>query len=150
VTREPQEIEDEEYEQVLGRAAAIDVARATGMVCTRVPHPSRPGRRMTKFWNVDAHHERDSGTGRVPGRPGDREGHDRVDQCYPGFSRSNMTYPQVRPIAVASVTEAATTRPGRILGRLSDCTGEDRQVRACGASTAFRLRTSALSRTDSG
>ena len=40
---EPQEIEDEEYEQVLERVAAIDVAKSSGMVCVRVPHPSRPG-----------------------------------------------------------------------------------------------------------
>ena len=39
----PLEIEDEEYEQVLERVAAVDVAKATGMVCTRVPYPSRPG-----------------------------------------------------------------------------------------------------------
>jgi transposase len=51
---EPQEIEDEEYEQVLERVAAVDVAKATGMVCTRLPHPSRPGRRQTKVWNADA------------------------------------------------------------------------------------------------
>ena len=25
------------------RVAAIDVAKASGMVCTRVPHPSSPG-----------------------------------------------------------------------------------------------------------
>jgi hypothetical protein len=41
----PQEIDDEEYEQVLERVAAVDVAKGTGMVCTRVPHPSRPGKR---------------------------------------------------------------------------------------------------------
>jgi hypothetical protein len=41
----PQEIQDEEYEQVLERVAAVDVAKGTGMVCTRVPHPSRPGKR---------------------------------------------------------------------------------------------------------
>ena len=52
--REPQEIEDEEHEQVLDRVAAIDVAKASGTVCTRVPHPSRPGRRVTKVWEVDA------------------------------------------------------------------------------------------------
>src|SRR6266511_1999345 len=52
--REPQEIQDEEYEQVVGRVAAVDVAKASGMVCTRVPHPSRPGRRLTKVWEVDA------------------------------------------------------------------------------------------------
>jgi transposase len=51
---EPQEIEDEEYEQVAGRVAAIDVAKASGMVCTRVPHPSRPGKRRTTVREVAA------------------------------------------------------------------------------------------------
>jgi hypothetical protein len=51
---EPQEIEDQEYEQVLGRVAAIDVAKASGMVCTRVPHPSRPGKRRTLVREVRA------------------------------------------------------------------------------------------------
>jgi hypothetical protein len=50
----PQEIEDEEFEQVLERVAAIDVAKATGMVCTRVPHPSRPGKRRTRVWEAAA------------------------------------------------------------------------------------------------
>src|SRR6266542_2094618 len=48
--REPQEIQDEAHEQV----AAVDVAKASGMVCTRVPHPSQPGRRLTKVWEVAA------------------------------------------------------------------------------------------------
>ena len=52
--REPQEIQDEEYEQVVGRVAAVDVAKASGMVCTRVPHPSRPGRRLSRVWEVAA------------------------------------------------------------------------------------------------
>ena len=52
--REPQEIEDEEYEQVLARVAAIDVAKASGMVCTRVPHELRPGKRRTRVREVDA------------------------------------------------------------------------------------------------
>ncbi len=51
---EPQEIEDEEYEQILERVCAIDVAKASGMVCTRVPHPSRPGQRRTRVWDVAA------------------------------------------------------------------------------------------------
>jgi transposase len=51
---EPQEIEDEEYEQVLERVAAVDVAKATGMVCTRVPHSSRPGKRRTMVREVAA------------------------------------------------------------------------------------------------
>jgi transposase len=50
----PQEIEDEEHEQILERVAAVDVAKAAGMVCTRVPHQSRPGRRRTQVWQVDA------------------------------------------------------------------------------------------------
>ena len=52
--REPQEIEDEEHEQVLERVAAVDVAKASGMVCTRVPHHCRPGQRRTRVWEVDA------------------------------------------------------------------------------------------------
>ena len=59
---EPQEIEDEEHEQILERAAAVDVAKASGMVCTRVPHQARgasaaPGcgkwtRPRTRSWNL--------------------------------------------------------------------------------------------------
>ncbi|MGH3627067.1 MAG: hypothetical protein ACRDRL_06445 [Sciscionella sp.] len=52
--REPEEIEDEGYEQVLERVAAVDVAKASGKVCTRVPHESRPGKRRTRVWDVDA------------------------------------------------------------------------------------------------
>ncbi len=52
--REAQEIEDEEHEQLLERVCAIDVARASGKVCTRVPYPSRPRARRTRVWDVDA------------------------------------------------------------------------------------------------
>jgi transposase len=51
---EPVEVPDEEHEQILERVAAIDVAKATGMVCTRVPHDLRPGRRVTRVWEVPA------------------------------------------------------------------------------------------------
>jgi Transposase len=54
VMREPREIEDEECEQVLARVAAVDVARAPGMVCMRVPHELRPGRRRTRVREVNA------------------------------------------------------------------------------------------------
>ena len=50
--QEPQEIRDEEHEQLIDRVAAIDVAKASGMVCTRVPHPSVPKRRLTRVWEV--------------------------------------------------------------------------------------------------
>ena len=51
---EPVEIQDEEHEQIVERVAAIDVAKATGMVATRMPRDSRPGRRVTKVWEVPA------------------------------------------------------------------------------------------------
>ena len=52
--REPEEIQDEAYEQVLERVCAVDVGKASGKVCTRVPHPSRPGQRRTRVWDVEA------------------------------------------------------------------------------------------------
>jgi len=51
--REPEQVEDQGFEQVLERVCAIDVAKASGKVCTRVPFASRPGRR-TRVWDVDA------------------------------------------------------------------------------------------------
>jgi transposase len=50
----PEEIQAEEHEQLTERVCAIDVAKASGKVCTRVPHESKPGRRLTKVWDVDA------------------------------------------------------------------------------------------------
>src|SRR6266516_3063062 len=52
--REPAEIDSEEDGPVIARAAAIDVAKASGMVRARVPHASKPGRKVTKVWEVDA------------------------------------------------------------------------------------------------
>ena len=54
VSTEPVEVEAEEYEQIVERVAAIDVAKASGEVCTRVPHPSVPGRRLARVWSVEA------------------------------------------------------------------------------------------------
>jgi hypothetical protein len=39
----PQVIDDQEHERIYERVAAVDVAKDTGMVCTRTPHPARPG-----------------------------------------------------------------------------------------------------------
>jgi transposase len=50
----PQVIDDEEHERVHDRVAAIDVAKDSGMVCTRTPHPSRPGARQSTVWTVRA------------------------------------------------------------------------------------------------
>jgi transposase len=44
----------DESQQVVGRVAAIDMAKATGMVCTRVPHATIEGKRVTKVWEVRA------------------------------------------------------------------------------------------------
>jgi transposase len=50
----PQVIDDTEHERVHDKVAAIDVAKNTGMVCTRTPHPSRPGTRRSTIWTVKA------------------------------------------------------------------------------------------------
>src|SRR4051794_25898008 len=52
--REPHEIPDEEHEQIFQRVCAIDVAKDSGKVCMRVPHESKPGRCLSKVWDVDA------------------------------------------------------------------------------------------------
>ena len=50
----PQVIDDEQHERVYERVAAVDVAKDSGMVCTRIPHPSRPGARQSTVWTVKA------------------------------------------------------------------------------------------------
>ncbi len=46
------EVDVDEQEERLERVAAIDVAKASGKVCTRVPHASVERRRVTKVWDV--------------------------------------------------------------------------------------------------
>ena len=50
----PRVVPDEDHEVVYERVAAVDVAKASGVVCTRVPDEARPGRRRTKVWTVTA------------------------------------------------------------------------------------------------
>ena len=52
--RQPQEIRDVEHEQILERVAAVDVAKASGMVCLRVPQAGRLDRRRSLVWEVPA------------------------------------------------------------------------------------------------
>ncbi len=52
--QQPVEIAVDEPEQLVARVAAIDVAKASGTVCTRTPHETLPGRRVTKVWEVQA------------------------------------------------------------------------------------------------
>ena len=47
-----QQVEVDEHEEIVGRVAAIDVAKASGMVCTRVPHATKAGKRVTRVWQV--------------------------------------------------------------------------------------------------
>ena len=47
-------IDDEEHEQVYELVARVDVAKDSVMVCTRMPHPSRPGARQSTVWTVKA------------------------------------------------------------------------------------------------
>jgi transposase len=47
-----QQVEVDEQEQLVERVAAIDVAKASGMICTRVPHATKQGQRHTRVWQV--------------------------------------------------------------------------------------------------
>jgi transposase len=48
----PVEIPDAEHELVIERVAAIDVAKAAGKVCVRLP--GKTGRRFSRVWDVHA------------------------------------------------------------------------------------------------
>ena len=47
----PEEIPDADHELVMERVCAIDVAKASGVVCVRLP---RERRRVSKVWDVAA------------------------------------------------------------------------------------------------
>jgi len=51
---QPREVHDEEHERVWERVAAVDVAKGSGVVATRVPDEDRPGRRRTHVHTVPA------------------------------------------------------------------------------------------------
>jgi transposase len=52
--RESQEILDTEHEWCLERVCAIDVAKASGTVCTRLPCAGSSTRRFSRVWEVPA------------------------------------------------------------------------------------------------
>jgi transposase len=63
--RKPQVIPDEDHEVVYERVAAVDVAKASGVVCTRTPDTERPGRYVNRIWdNVPATRARIAELGR--------------------------------------------------------------------------------------
>jgi transposase len=49
-----QQVQVDEHEEILARVAAIDVGKALGMVCTRVPHKTKVGARVTTVGDVAA------------------------------------------------------------------------------------------------
>ena len=63
--RKPQVIPDEDHEVIYERVAAVDVAKASGVVCMRTPDPQRPGRFVNRIWdNVPATRARIAELGR--------------------------------------------------------------------------------------
>jgi hypothetical protein len=54
VVADGRQVEVDEHEQIVERVAAIDVAKASGMVSTRVPHQTTAGKRSTRVWDVAA------------------------------------------------------------------------------------------------
>ena len=48
--RKPRVVPDEDHEVVYERVAAVDVAKAAGVVCMRTPDPARPGRFVNRIW----------------------------------------------------------------------------------------------------
>jgi transposase len=54
VSNKPEEISDADYELMIERVCAIDVAKTSGKVCVRVPHEAAAGRRVSRVWDVAA------------------------------------------------------------------------------------------------
>jgi transposase len=50
----PQVFDDQEQERVFERVAAVDVAKASGVVCMRLPHPAQRAGRRSQVWEVRA------------------------------------------------------------------------------------------------
>jgi hypothetical protein len=58
-------VPDEDHEVVYERVAAVDVAKASGVVCLRAPDPARPGRFASRIWDhVPATRAQIAGLGR--------------------------------------------------------------------------------------
>ena len=74
----PQVIEDDEQQRVFDRVAAVDVAKATGMVCVRLPR--QDGSRYSKVWEVTATMGAVTELGRAADEGQDRDGDAGGDQ----------------------------------------------------------------------
>jgi hypothetical protein len=69
----------EQAVELVERVAAIDIAKASGMVCVRVPHEDKPGFRTQRVFNTVATSGAILGPGRSPGLPGRHPGGDGGD-----------------------------------------------------------------------
>lgn len=49
-----EELREDHDDGTVARVAAIDIAKASGMVCLRVPHDTVEGRRVQQVWNVSS------------------------------------------------------------------------------------------------
>ena len=49
--RKPQVVPDEDHEVIYERVAAVDVAKASGVVCMRAPDTKRPCRYVNRIWD---------------------------------------------------------------------------------------------------
>ncbi|WP_425584259.1 IS110 family transposase, partial [Streptosporangium album] len=50
---EPDGVEEiEQTGEIVERVAAIDIAKASGMVCVRTPHEDKPGKRVQRVFNT--------------------------------------------------------------------------------------------------
>jgi transposase len=107
----PQVIDDEEHERVHERVAAIDVAKDSGVVCARIPHPARPGARRSTVWTVRAR----MGTVRALGRQLMRDGIEVVTlESTPDYWRIWFFVLEACGLAVQLVNAArAKNLPGR-------------------------------------
>lgn len=54
MTQPPPVEEVEQAEELVERVAAIDIAKASGMICLRLPHNSVKGKRVQRVWTVAA------------------------------------------------------------------------------------------------
>ncbi|MFJ9968581.1 hypothetical protein [Streptomyces avermitilis] len=46
------ESHEEPQEEAVARVAAIDIAKNSGVACTRLPHEQREGKRAQRVWTV--------------------------------------------------------------------------------------------------
>src|SRR6266567_5609170 len=102
------------------RVAGLNIAKAEAGVTIRVPSDTCPGPPPAGDPDLRHHPQAAAVAGRLAALLGRHQGRHGGHRRYPGFSRSKVAYSQIRPVADASVTEAATRRlVGRAASRSS-------------------------------